>query len=111
MPRGGARPGAGRKKGARNRITEMRQEMITRAAHRGESPLECLLRIMRTTEDQAVMLDCAKAAAPYVHPRLASIEANVNATVHHEDAIAQIDAVIASAQMTTDAESADVVTH
>lgn len=33
----------------------------------------------------------AKDAAPFVHPKLSSIEANVNAKVGHEDAISELE--------------------
>lgn len=72
---GGARPGAGRKKSGTNRLTE---EAIVRAEAGGEMPLDFLLRIMRDDKaDEAKRIDCAKAAAPYVHAKLANIEANV----------------------------------
>lgn len=41
----------------------------------GESPLDFLLRIMRdTTQEEARRIDCAKAAAPYCHAKLSSVE-------------------------------------
>jgi hypothetical protein len=73
MANGGARPGAGRKPGGVNRVTK---EAIERAQEGGEMPLDYLLRIMRdVTADEAKRIDCAKAAAPYVHAKLNSIEA------------------------------------
>lgn len=69
MPKGGARPGAGRPKGAKAKLTE---EAIVRAASKGDGvlPLEFLLEVMRDqNNDQAVRIDAAKAAAPYVHAR------------------------------------------
>lgn len=69
MPKGGARPGAGRPKGAKAKLTE---EAIVRAATNGDGvlPLEYLLEVMRDKRnDQAVRIDAAKAAAPYVHAR------------------------------------------
>ena len=72
MAHGGARPGAGRKKGGANRVTE---EAIARAEAGGEMPLDFLLRIMRDgNADEAKRIDCAKAAAQYVHPKLNSVE-------------------------------------
>jgi hypothetical protein len=70
---GGARPGAGRKRGAVARIdAEAREKAL---ASDQESPLDFLLRVMRDAEADAVRrLDAAKAAAPYVHAKLASIE-------------------------------------
>lgn len=41
-------------------------------------PLDFLLGIMRDAgADEAKRIDCAKAAAPYLHAKLANIEANV----------------------------------
>ncbi len=71
MSRGGARPGAGRKKGQATRLNE---EARKAALAGGTSPLEFLLAAMRDDEREfSVRLDAAKAAAPYVHARLASV--------------------------------------
>jgi hypothetical protein len=80
--RGGRRPGSGRPKGA---ATKKTREIADRAAAEGITPLEFMLRIMRTEpedvedERQAVAImnlrfEAAKAAAPYMHPRLAAVE-------------------------------------
>lgn len=80
--RGGARPGAGRKPGS---ATKKTREIADKAAAEGVTPLEYMLQVMRDEPrsdlepgDQlkATMLrfEAAKAAAPYVHPRLAAIE-------------------------------------
>lgn len=71
MAHGGARPNAGRKKGGANRLTE---EAVERAAEGGEMPLDYLLRVMRDVgADEAKRIDCAKAAAPYLHAKRAPI--------------------------------------
>jgi len=71
-PRGGKRPGAGRKVGAPNKATAARQKAVTES---GLTPLDYMLSIMRdkqmTTESR---FEAAKAAAPYVHPKLANVE-------------------------------------
>jgi len=70
--RGGKRQGAGRKKGSPNKATAAREAAI---AATGVTPLDLMLSIMRDeTQPQAVRLEMAKAAAPYVHPRFAAIE-------------------------------------
>jgi hypothetical protein len=71
---GGAREGAGRKRGAAARLdAEARAK-----AMEGLTPLDYMLGILRDEENEAaVRMDAAKAAAPYVHARLASVEANV----------------------------------
>jgi hypothetical protein len=71
VARGGARAGAGRPKGA---ATKKTREIADAAIQSGESPLDFLLRIMRTSTDPARQLEAAKAAAPYVHPRLATVD-------------------------------------
>ena len=80
--RGGARKGAGRKKGS---ATKRTREIADRAAEQGITPLEYMLQVMRTEPSpeleprdmlQAITMrfEAAKAAAPYIHPRLAAIE-------------------------------------
>ena len=97
--RGGARAGAGRKKGSgTGKLASTKA--IAKAAE-GESPIEYMLRTMRQADDDLLDLEksgaietaeriklqaarnqrrdwAAQAAAPYVHPRLSSIEANLN---------------------------------
>lgn len=80
--RGGARPGSGRKKGS---ATKRTREIADRAAEEGITPLEYMLQVMRQEPSeelearemlQAITLrfEAAKAAAPYIHPRLAAVE-------------------------------------
>ncbi len=75
---GGARPNAGRRKGSTNTKTAIERaairEKVDAIKAEGVTPLEVLLRIMRTATNEATVIDCAKAAAPYVHPKLANIE-------------------------------------
>jgi hypothetical protein len=63
----------GRCKGSRNKRTVAQLEAMAAA---GEMlPLDHLLKIMRDeNEDPDRRIWCAKAAAPYCHPKLASIE-------------------------------------
>ncbi|WP_455387427.1 hypothetical protein [Petrachloros mirabilis] len=82
MARGGARPGAGRKRGAKSSKT---QEIALKAAEDGLTPIEVLLSAMRMAWDDAqnaiereervkmakTAADIAKEAAPYVHPKMA----------------------------------------
>lgn len=81
--KGGKRPGAGRKKGVPNKRTQAVQAAVEAS---GMTPLAFMLDIMRTeidseitdprvlTDRLAMRFEAAKAAAPYVHPRLAAIE-------------------------------------
>ena len=71
MPKGGQREGAGRPRGSRGKRT---QASIAQAETLGPTPLEILLESMHAARDEgerAEAVECAKAAAPYVHPRLA----------------------------------------
>lgn len=71
MANGGARPGAGRKKGGHNRLTE---EAVAKA-NDGLSPLDFLLTVLRDeTNEKPVRIDAAKAAAPYVHAKLQPVD-------------------------------------
>ena len=61
----------GRPKGSRNKRT---RALIEAAEAGGETPLGYMLRVMRDPAASAKRRDdMAKAAAPYVHPRLAPI--------------------------------------
>jgi hypothetical protein len=81
MAAGGARPGAGRKPGGRNRIT---QEAIAKARD-GLSPLDYLLSVMRDAgAEEARRIDAAKAAAPYCHAKLQPVDGDGDATQKHE---------------------------
>lgn len=114
---GGARPGAGRPKGAISKRTE---ETLDRAKEGGILPMDVLLEDMRlfhklgienfvlaTTmaeleQDERTKLakealmfkglarECAVAVSPYIHPKLSSIDANVSMNVH-ETALAELD--------------------
>lgn len=86
---GGRRPGAGRKKGSPNKKTAELQKAVEES---GVTPLEFMLNIMREPitglepkdQLQAMMLrfEAAKAAAPYVHPRLSSVDMKASVTSH-----------------------------
>ena len=88
MPRGGFRPGAGRKKGA----AEVRTRRIANElAREGLTPLEVMIATMRELwlhaqsaatpaerlERQRAACGVAKEAAPYIHPRLAAVSTTV----------------------------------
>lgn len=79
--RGGARKGAGRKPGS---ATKKTRAIAEAAMADGITPLEYMLAVMRRDSDhedpkvqvarEAMRFEAAKAAAPYIHPRLASVE-------------------------------------
>ena len=80
MPRGGKRPGSGRPKGAKTKLTE---EAILKAGE-GLLPLDYMLELLRDESlETAQRFEAAKAAAPYVHARLSQIESTVT---HKRDA-------------------------
>jgi hypothetical protein len=80
--RGGARKNAGRKAGS---ATKRTREIADRSAAEGITPLEYMLEVMRKDlsdemepeamwKAMAMKFEAAKAAAPYIHPRLAAVE-------------------------------------
>lgn len=81
--KGGRRTGAGRKVGS---ATKRTREIADKAAAEGITPLELMLQIMRDEACPAdagseqkiafhsLRFEAAKAAAPYIHPRLANID-------------------------------------
>jgi len=73
MPRPSGLPKTGgRKKGTPNKKT---QEQIEAVKSDGITPLEYLLQVMRDEgREPNVRIDAAKAAAPYVHAKLSSVE-------------------------------------
>lgn len=63
----------GRPRGSPNKATSMREKVISA---QGATPLSYMLDMLRNDElDAATRFEAAKAAAPYVHPRLSSIQA------------------------------------
>ena len=66
----------GRPKGARNKRSDKQVQAIKNS---GLTPLEYLAGIYQDDEMPITMrLDAAKAAAPYVHARLSSVEMDIN---------------------------------
>lgn len=73
--RGGRRPGSGRKVGS---VTKRTREIADGALASGLTPLDYMLTILRDeTQEDAARFEAAKAAAPYVHAKLASVDATV----------------------------------
>jgi hypothetical protein len=62
----------GRKKGSRNKRPS---ELIERIEASGLAPLEYMLAVMRDeTEPKELRLEMARAAAPYVHPKMQTVK-------------------------------------
>ena len=79
MARGGKRKGAGRPQGS---LTTRTRHIAEEAAAEGLTPLEHMMSVLRDPNaPQARRDDMAKAAAPYVHPRLSQVESR-NEHVH-----------------------------
>lgn len=75
MALGGKRPGAGRKPGS---ATKRTREIAEKASTEGITPLEVMIKAMRTADAEGNAREAAfyaNMAAPYVHPRLASVSA------------------------------------
>jgi hypothetical protein len=95
MARGGKRTNAGRKPGTVSEATQRRKAVAEKALEEGISPLDVMLITMRSLWKQAVGPDgevvnigkamqanvVAKDAAPFIHPKLASIDANVRGDI------------------------------
>jgi hypothetical protein len=85
-PKGTPKTG-GRRKGSLNKTTAAMREVASKALAAGITPMELMLDNMRYFYSQALVADtevaielrgraqvCAKDVAPYVHPKLATIE-------------------------------------
>ena len=94
MPSGGRRLGSGRKPSAVRRAAEQKirlrsRELLDQAAQEGVMPITVMLESMRhlwrearcdgKPDTEKMMAACSVAAqcAPYVHPRLSSLQAKV----------------------------------
>lgn len=79
MAHGGARNGAGRKPSS---LTTKTREIAEKAVEGGITPLDYMLTLLRDEgQPSAVRFEAAKAAAPFVHPKLSTVQANIEATV------------------------------
>jgi hypothetical protein len=89
MSHGGKRPGSGRKPGT---STKLNQKAREQAAEGGLMPLDYMLSILRSEDrSPADRFEAAKAAAPYVHAKLAAVELSGGLSFSHEDALAELD--------------------
>lgn len=82
MARGGARPGAGRKARTPNK---RKAEVAWKAAEGGMLPIEYLLKVMRNSRQSVtVRMQAARDAAPYLHPRLATVDIDLSGLTEDE---------------------------
>lgn len=94
MARGGPRPGSGRPKGSRDKG---KAAMEALAVVSGETPIAFFASILADqTRPLELRFAAAKELAPYMHAKLSSIEANVKASVSHEDKQTLVEQVIAA---------------
>lgn len=77
-------------KGVRVTKATVRQDIVAEIQENGmQTPLEFMIRIMNDDNlPRNERMDAAKAAIPYVHSRLNSVDINANVSVSHEDALA-----------------------
>jgi hypothetical protein len=60
-------------------MTQRTQQLVEEVRAQGVSPLEYMLAVLRDEAVEPQRRDeMAKAAAPYIHPRLSSVEAKVD---------------------------------
>lgn len=104
MARGGKRDGAGRKASSLTHRTRAIAEGIALSGN--ETPLEVILKLMRNAATDEDKLKAAIAAAPYVHPRLAAIEASVEIN-KHEEAVKSLAIAVMGAEEIEDHERAN----
>jgi hypothetical protein len=77
----------GRQKGAANKRT---REIADAAVKEGVTPLEYMLAVLRDeTVGPERRDEMAKASAPYIHPRLASVEATVDVSDDFADRLSR----------------------
>jgi len=86
---GGVREGAGRPKGSKNRRTCVTRQMAEKIqADPVKFLLESMLNSSLSMKDR---IECAKAVAPYIAPRLSSVEARVTNVKTHEEMLEELD--------------------
>jgi len=77
---GGARRNSGRKSGAASRKT---REIADHAVNAGITPLEVMLKAMRCADAEGDAKNAAfyaNLAAPYIHPKLSSVNSRTDVT-------------------------------
>jgi hypothetical protein len=72
---GGRRRNSGRPKGTFKRWKPKMENFILEGAHKGELPLDFMLRVMQNPAcPMFLQLELAKICAPYKHPKLQSVQ-------------------------------------
>ncbi|MFT8720609.1 hypothetical protein [Acetobacter sp.] len=101
--RGGARAGAGRKKGHTSEAKKIGREVSGRVtknlADACATPLEVMARVMQGDVSITEMqFEAAKAAAPYIHPKLSAIQMDARVRRSVEDMTDEELAALASGE-------------
>lgn len=87
---GGARPGAGRKRGS---VSQRSVDVVAKAMSEGITPVEYMLLIMRDENaDPKDRAWAAEKAAPYLHPRPAPLDNAIRIELSDTATLAGVDA-------------------
>ena len=87
--RGGRRDGAGRPLGSKGKRTAEAAQMATDL---GADPVQFLLLAMSDEKlNMKDRIECAKAVAPYIAPRLSAVESRVTNVKSHEEMLSELD--------------------
>lgn len=88
MPKGGAKPGerrGGREKGTPNVATNERNQALAAIKASGTDPLTFFMDVLKSEDAPFdVRFAAAREAAPYMHPKLASVESRSGGKTHEE---------------------------
>lgn len=80
----------GRKAGVPNKATSERAKLLNEKLD-GTDPLLFWAGLLKDPEAPIELrLVAARELAPFLHPKLSSTEANINATVNHEDTLDRV---------------------
>lgn len=78
-------PGAGRRKGSLNKKTKARKEQIEQIKASGSDPITFFADLLKNPDHPLELrFNAAKELAPYMHPKLSSIEASNGAKTHEQ---------------------------
>ncbi|MDR6292342.1 hypothetical protein E9232_004882 [Inquilinus ginsengisoli] len=101
MPKGGKREGAGRPAGAKNKRTAETLAAMEAAAEKiaevvpnafdGDAHALLMAVYKDPKHELALRIDAAKAAIRYERPALAAVEHSGEMTLHHEDALSELE--------------------
>ena len=70
----------------------IRKELLDQAKKKGLAPIDFLLWVQNNPNiDLSRRIDAAKSAAPFMHPKLSSIDISARMSVSHEDALKELE--------------------